>query len=133
MPEKKYDTPLVKKLGIKPGAVMHTVNAPLHYADLLGELPEDVKTTKSARPGADFIHIFVTNEADLSAALPKAQAALKKDGMIWVSWPKKASKVETDINEQTLRDILLPLNLVDIKVVAVDEVWSGLKFVWRKS
>ena len=124
-------TPLVKKLGIKPGAVMHAINAPPHYAKLLGELPQGVKSLKQLRPGADFIHLFATKEAELAAALPKAKAALKTDGMLWVSWPKKAAKQDTDLTEDRIRALALKIGLVDVKVCAVDETWSGLKLVYR--
>ncbi len=119
------------KLGIKPGAVMHAVNAPPHYAELLGGLPEGVKAIKRLRPGTDFVHIFATQEAELATALPKAKAALKTDGMLWVSWPKKAAKQATDLTEDRIRSLALKIGLVDVKVCAVDETWSGLKLVYR--
>src|SRR5262249_32320707 len=96
-------TPLVKKLGIKAGAVMHSIDAPSHYAELLGELPPGVKAIRRLGPGTDFIHIFAIAAAQLLVTLPKAKAALKKDGMIWVSWPKKTAKVATDLTEDRVR------------------------------
>jgi hypothetical protein len=124
-------TPLVKKLGIKPGAVMHAINAPPHYANLLHDLPAGVKTLKRLRPGTDFVHLFATKEAQLAAALPTAKAALKTDGMLWVSWPKKAAKQDTDLTEDRVRALALKIGLVDVKVCAVDDTWSGLKLVYR--
>lgn len=124
-------TPLLTKLGIKPGAVMHAINAPPHYAKLLGELPEGVKIMKRLGAGADFIHLFATKEAELATVLPKAKAALKTDGMLWVSWPKKAARQDTDLTEDRIRALALKIGLVDVKVCAVDETWSGLKLVYR--
>ena len=123
------DTPLIKKLGIKDGFLMHTVNAPSHYGDLLGDLPVGVEEAES---DCNFIHAFYVERADLEAQLPALMHKIKRDGMIWVSWPKKASKVPTTITEDTIREVALPMGLVDVKVAAVDEVWSGLKLMIRK-
>ena len=124
-------TPLAKKLGIKPGTALFLIAPPGHYDELLAPLPEGVRRVRKV-DDADVAHFFETARArldkDLRAALPK----MKQDASIWISWPKKAAKVETDITEDTVREVALPLGLVDIKVCAVDEIWSGLKLVIRK-
>ncbi len=125
-------TPLVQKLGIKPKARIRFINEPAHLAELLGPLPPDCTLVESRATAVDYIHCFVTQKPRLLALLPGLMKKLARDGMIWVSWPKKASKVQTDITEDVVRDIALPLGLVDVKVCAVDQVWSGLKLVIRK-
>lgn len=126
-------TPLVKKLGIKSGNTILPVNAPPHYFELLGEIPDDVKIVDSSFDGlADFIHLFAKDEAALHNDFLPLKPKLEKDGMIWVSWIKKSSKLETDISENDVRSLGLEIGLVDIKICAVDEDWSGLKFVYRK-
>lgn len=133
MPTAGYSgTSLVKKLGIAPGMRIHLRHAPKEYLNLLEGLPADITLANNLRGTLNFIQLFVTERSTLEADLPKCQTALEPDGMIWISWPKKASKVPTDITEQTIRDVCLPMGLVDIKVCAVDEVWSGLKLVIRK-
>jgi hypothetical protein len=125
-------TPLAKKLGIKTGSRVATTGAPSSYARLLAPLPEGVRFERSLGPNTDIAHIFVTERAKLGQALRAALKKMKRDAAIWVSWPKKAAKMETDITEDTIREIALPIGLVDIKVCAVDETWSGLKLVLRK-
>ena len=124
-------TPLAKKLGIKRAARLFTVAAPGHYDELLAPLPEAVKRVRKI-DDADVAHLFVTARARLDKELRAAVPKMKQDAAIWISWPKKSSKVETDITEDTIREVALPLGLVDIKVCAVDEIWSGLKLVIRK-
>jgi hypothetical protein len=124
-------TPLWKKLGIKPGGTVLTVNAPPGYRDLLPGLPEGVSLVTDADPPLAFVHLFVTSASDLAARLPALMADLAPDGVIWVSWPKKASGVKTDVTEDGIRAAALPLGLVDVKVCAVDATWSGLKLVVR--
>ena len=124
-------TPLAKKLGIKPATKLFTVAAPGHYDGLLAPLPDDVKRVRKI-DDADVAHFFVTARARLDKELRAAVPKMKQDAAIWISWPKKSSRVETDITEDTVREVALPLGLVDIKVCAVDEVWSGLKLVIRK-
>lgn len=124
-------TPLLQKLGIKAGMKGHVVHPPANYAELLGPLPEGAAFSKTLKPGTDFIHLFATQEKVLLTALHKAVPQLSKSGMLWISWPKKASKVETDITENRIREIILGMGLVDVKVCAVDEIWSGLKIVYR--
>jgi len=135
-------TPLVKKLGFKSPLKVWIINAPREYPAWLGELPEGVKLLTTLAPGAsageakppvEAVHVFVTESEFLDAMLSKLRKELKQDGFVWVSWPKKTSKVPTDISEDTIREIALPLGFVDIKVCAVSEVWSGLKLVIRKS
>lgn len=133
MPSGYSGTPLLKKLGIKPGNTVLIVNEPDHYRDLLGKLPGDVKFVGPGHEDpVDFIHLFAENEQSLHDHLPPLPARIKKDGMIWVSWIKGSSSRETDINSNDVRSLGLDLGLVDIKVCAVDEDWSGLKFVYRK-
>lgn len=126
-------TPLIKKLGLTSGMSAMFRSAPAHYLELLEGLPEDVKVVKQFRGVLDFIHLFVTERAVLEIEVQRCLAHLTPAGMIWVSWPKKASKVATDITEDVIREVILPLGLVDVKVCAVDEVWSGLKLVIRKA
>lgn len=124
-------TPLVKKLGIKSGDVIYLHNCPDRYTELLNPLPEKITFRQTLTGDFDFIQIFVKDSTSFQHAFGKTKKHLKKNGMLWVSWPKKASKIETDLNENIIRDIGLKSGLVDVKVCAVDDVWSGLKFVFR--
>ncbi len=124
-------TPLWKKLGIKPNTTVVTVNAPASYRKLLPGLPAGVAFATEVDPPLAFVHLFVTSAADLAARLPALKTALAPDGVLWVSWPKKASGVKTDVTEDGIRAAALPLGLVDVKVCAVDAIWSGLKLVIR--
>lgn len=125
-------TPLAKKLGIKEGAKLHLVRAPENYLKVIAPVPTGVKVASRMSGDIDIVHVFSTQKSQLTQTLRVCLEKLKPDGAIWVSWPKKASKVTTDITEDTIREIALPMGLVDIKVCAVDEVWSGLKLVIRK-
>lgn len=125
-------TPLAKKLGYKEGFVAHTRNAPAHYLSLLKPLPANVDFVARASKDVDVVHVFATKAAALEKDLVQFRKILKADAAIWVSWPKKASKMPTDITEDVIRAIALPLGFVDVKVCAVDDVWSGLKVVVRK-
>ena len=125
-------TPLSKKLGIKQNFKLYVKNAPEHYRELLSPLPEKVSLTKRLSNELDMVHFFTTNKREFVSEIPKLVCRIKQEGMIWVSWPKKASKVVTDVTEDVIREVILPLGLVDIKVCAVDDVWSGLKLVIRK-
>ena len=125
-------TPLAKKLGIKAGTRVRTHGAPPDYLDLLDPLPADVAISSRLRTGIDLYHLFTKSRAELAKRLPGAMAAIRQDGMIWVSWPKKASGVASDVAEGDIRDVALPLGLVDVKVCAVDATWSGLKLVIRR-
>jgi hypothetical protein len=124
-------TPLVNKLGIKPDFDVAFVNAPENFAKQL-ELPAGVNIKSALKSkDLDLIIAFVTSQKTLTSAFVQYSARIKPAGMFWVSWPKKASGVQTDLNENIVRDIGLASGLVDVKVCAVDEVWSGLKFVFR--
>jgi hypothetical protein len=125
-------TPLVRKLGIKDGSEVLLVDAPDGYLKLLEPLPEAVRFVARLTESTDIVQIFSSRSAELRKALTSFRPKLKPTGMIWASWPKKSAKVPTDITEDTIREIALPLGFVDIKVCAVDEVWSGLKLVVRK-
>jgi Protein of unknown function (DUF3052) len=126
-------TPLASKLGLKPPLTLVALGAPAGYLAWLGELPDGVRITSKIQGTPKGVHLFVTKEVDMGRRLAALRRALEPNGFIWVSWPKKASKVATDITEQTIRDVALPMGFVDIKVCAVSEVWSGLKLVIRKS
>jgi hypothetical protein len=123
-------TPLPRKLGLKPGAAARVIGAPIDYRELLGVVPDGV--TFDGERDLDFVHVFVTERHDLTNQLLRLQDEIKPNGMIWVSWPKKSSKVPTDITEDTIREVALPMGLVDTKVAAVTDVWSGLRLVIRK-
>ncbi len=125
--------PLAKKLGIKSPVKLLTVNAPQEYKSWLGDLPEGALLVTKTREPIEAAHVFAAERAFLDATLSRLRNELKQDGFVWVSWPKKTSKVPTDITEDIIREIALPLGFVDIKVCAVSEVWSGLKLVIRKS
>ena len=121
--------PVVQKLGIKPGFCIFATGLSSAYGDVVGELPGDVTIRPRLKAPLDMVHLFTTEAKGLAAKLRSYRAAIVSDGMIWVSWPKKASGVVTDLTENIIRDTALPLGLVDIKVCAIDETWSGLKFV----
>lgn len=125
-------TPLVKKLGIKAGAEVYVAGAPENYLNLIAPLPDGVKIVSRLSRTTDLVHLFSSRKASLGRALVSYRARLKPTAIIWISWPKKTSKVLTDITEDTVRELALPLGFVDIKVCAVTEVWSGLKLVVRK-
>jgi hypothetical protein len=125
-------TPLAKKLGIKEGSTVATIGAPSNYRELLAPVPDNVKFSKKASGTTQIVHVFSKDRRDLAQHLQQLRDSLAADAMVWVSWPKKASKVATDITEDTIRADALPLGWVDVKVCAVDETWSGLKLVVRK-
>lgn len=124
-------TPLVQKLGYKPGTRVRIINQPPHYLTLLGPLPDDIIHIRTSRGACDFIHLFAKNAAGLNRALSGAVRQLKSDGMLWISWPKKASSIQTDLGEAIVRETGLAAGLVDVKICAIDDDWSGLKFVYR--
>jgi hypothetical protein len=132
MPAGYSGTPLARKLGIGPGAAVALLGAPDGFEATLEGLPAGVTLRRQARGKADVVVSFHTARADLEARVPVLLRVLAVDGGLWIAWPKKAAKVPTDITEQTVRDVFLPLGLVDNKVCAIDEVWSGLRVVWRK-
>jgi hypothetical protein len=124
-------TPLAKKLGFKPGFRILLEGTPSNYAALVEPLPERVLFVEKPREPVDLIHLFTTRAAEMAKKLPRYRNQIKEDGIIWVSWPKKSAKVPTDITEDVVRREALRGELVDVKVCAVDEVWSGLKLVIR--
>jgi hypothetical protein len=126
-------TPLAKKLGIIEGSKVVAINAPKDYAALLSPLPASVSFGKTITAQTDVVHLFCDKKSVLESTLKTLRHTIAPDRMVWVSWPKKASKVPTDITEDTIREVALPLGFVDIKVCAVSEVWSGLKLVIRKT
>lgn len=125
-------TPLVKKLGVRTGFRVKVKNAPQQYRDLLEPLPDDVQISARLRKPIDLWHLFTRRRAELQRRLTQAREEIRQDGMIWVSWPKKASGVASEVTEDTVREMAFPIGLVDVKVCAVDAVWSGLKLVIRK-
>jgi hypothetical protein len=124
-------TPLAKKLGLKPGLHALFEGMPDSVAEEIGDT--GILPITSPEPGIDIAHIFVTERAVLAARLATLLPLLAPSGFIWVSWPKKASKVPTDITEDVIREICLPMQLVDVKVCAVDAIWSGLKLMIRRN
>jgi hypothetical protein len=122
-------TPTAKKLGLKDGHRVCVLNPPKKYSDVIGRLPKDIALTDRLNHPADIVHVFVTRQADLTSRIQLMRKAIAPDGALWVSWPKKASKVPTDVTEDTIRTLALASGLVDVKVCAIDDVWSGLKLV----
>src|SRR5262245_9288730 len=125
-------TPLAKKLGIRDGTRLVVLGAPADYDELVRPLPARVERTARLDANTDIVHLFTKSRADLARALAGHRKRMRPDCAVWVSWPKKASGVPTDITEDTIREVALPLGLVDVKVCAVDATWSGLKLVLRK-
>jgi hypothetical protein len=125
-------TPLARKLGVIEGRRVLIRRAPAGFARLLEPLPPGVVFERRISRRTDIVHIFTDRRVSLKAELEALRKSVRSDGAIWVSWPKKASKVPTDITEDTIRELALPLGFVDVKVCAVSEVWSGLKLVIRR-
>ena len=125
-------TPLAKKLGIKDGHTVGLIGAPSDFEATLAPLPDDVTIRRQARGAFDVIVFFPSNQADLQRRFMRLARRMVANGGLWVGWPKKASGVATDVTEDTIRRVALPLGLVDVKVCAVDDIWSGLKLVIRK-
>ena len=127
-------TPLARKLGFKPGTKVVVVgDVPAEYKSWLAPLPERVTLSSTGKPPLQAVHVFVTKRVELEKHLKHLRKALVPDGYVWISWPKRTSKVPTNITEDTIREVCLPLGFVDIKVCAVSDVWSGLKLVIRVS
>jgi hypothetical protein len=126
-------TPLSKKLGIGEGTSVYAVGAPPEYRSLLEPLPSGVTFVSRVSKNVDLVHLFQDRKADLARHLSSLRKRIRSDAVVWVSWPKKTSKVPTDITEDVIRSLALPMGFVDIKVCAVTDVWSGLKLVIRKS
>jgi len=125
-------TPLAKKLGIKDGTRVLVIDPPANYLELIAPLPAGASVIDKPTNDVDLIHFFTNSRDGLAAGLNQYKKLIKQDGAIWVSWYKKAAKLPTEITEDVIRDVALPLGLVDIKVCAVDEKWSGLKLVIRR-
>lgn len=127
-------TPLAQKLGIKEGHSLLTINAPRNYTDMIAPLPDDVTVIdeRRARSELDMVHLFTNRRDELFRELSRVKGLIKQNGTIWVSWYKKSAKLPTEIAEDTVREAAFPLGLVDVKVCAVDDKWSGLKLVIRK-
>jgi hypothetical protein len=125
-------TPLPQKLGIKPGLSVVTINAPTNYRRLLGTIPEGVTFSDRLRPESSFIHVFAKKRSELSNRLAVSREQIADTGTVWVSWPKRSSGVPTDVTEDAVRAVALPLGFVDVKVCAIDETWSGLKLMVRR-
>jgi hypothetical protein len=125
-------TPLTKKLGIRDGMVLAAPGAPDDFAGLLGPLPAGVTWKRQLRGPIDLAVAFFTARADVAKRWPALTTAAGPQGVVWVAWPKKSSGVATDLTEDAFRELLLPTGWVDVKVCAIDETWSGLKFVLRK-
>lgn len=125
-------TPLPQKLGIKPGTIVVAIDAPENYRKLLGQIPSGVNFASRPVGNSKFIHLFATRRSELEKQLSNLRQKIAEDAAVWVSWPKKSSGVATDITENVIRAVALPLGFVDIKVCAVDETWSGLKLMIRK-
>jgi hypothetical protein len=124
-------TPLPKKLGIPTSGRALFVGAPEHFATLVGPLPPALEVVKRASQALDYIHVFTMREADLQRRLADLVPKLAKNGTMWISWPKKSSGVATDVTEDVIRKHALRAGVVDVKVCAVDETWSGLKLMYR--
>ncbi len=126
-------TPLAKKLGLRVGGKVYAVGAPELYEKLLTPVPAGVKFVSKVGADTDIVHVFATKRVDLAKRLGQLVSVIRSDAVIWASWPKKSAKVPTDVTEDVVREVALPLGLVDVKVCAVDETWSGLKLVIRKA
>jgi len=125
-------TPLPRKLGIKPGLAVVTINAPTNYCRLLDPIPEGVTFSDRLRPDSSFVHVFIKQRNELENRLSVLREKVADTGTVWVSWPKKSSGVPTDVTEDVVRDVALPFGFVDVKVCAIDETWSGLKLMVRR-
>ena len=126
-------TPLARKLGLKEGTTVLVINPPGNYRKLLEPIPAGVQFVGRVSTMTDLVHLFTTRKAELRKTLTSLRTRIRPDAAIWVSWPKRTAKVPTDIIEDTIRDVAIPMGYVDIKVAAFDEVWSALKLVIRKA
>jgi len=125
-------TTLAKKLGLKEGLSILLINPPDHYFELFSDFPNQVDILKRAFPeSVDFVHLFVKTKEEMEDRIIHVKPLIKKDGLIWVSWPKGSSKIKTELKRDYIREFILDIGLVDVKVCSVDQDWSGLKFVYR--
>jgi hypothetical protein len=125
-------TPLPQKLGIKPGLNVVMINAPANYRRLLGTIPEGVTFSDRLKPDLNFVHVFIKKRSELEKRLSFLREKITDTATVWVSWPKRSSGVLTDLTEDAVRAVALPLGFVDVKVCAIDETWSGLKLMVRR-
>ena len=125
-------TPLVRKLGIQPGMTVQVIEAPLPYDQIVEHLPIDLQFVARTTGTTQFVHLFSTNATRLEKALTTLRERLPANAVVWVSWPKKSSGMASEVDENAVRGIALPMGYVDVKVCAVDATWSGLKLVVRK-
>jgi hypothetical protein len=125
-------TPLPQTLGIKPGLTVVTINPPTNYHRLLGTIPEDVTFSDCLKPDSSFVHVFIKKRSELEQRLSALREKIADTGTVWVSWPKRSSGVLTNVTEDVVRAVALPLGFVDVKVCAIDETWSGLKLMIRR-
>ncbi|HSS17639.1 MAG TPA: DUF3052 domain-containing protein [Candidatus Dormibacteraeota bacterium] len=126
-------TPLPQKLGIKPGLTVVTINAPTNYRRLLGTIPQGVTFSDRFKPDSSFVHVFIKKRSELETRLSALREKMADTGTVWVSWPKKSCGVPSDVTEDVVRAVALPLGFVDVKVCAIDETWSGLKLMVRRT
>jgi hypothetical protein len=126
------ETPLLQKLGIKTGLTVVTIDGPTNYRRLLGTIPEGVTFSDRLKPDSSFVHVLTKSRSQLEKRLLILRDKVADTGTVWVSWPKRSSGVPTDVTEDIVRNVALPLGFVDVKVCAVDEIWSGLKLVVRR-
>jgi hypothetical protein len=122
-------TPLAKKLGMKDGFHIRLINTPDHYLSLFTDLPTNLFFDQTVNEKSDIIHFFTKDTHEYKTKLPELMKQIKSNGMIWISWPKKASKVSANISEESIRNFAIEIGLVDVKVCAIDAIWSGLKLV----
>lgn len=132
MPDRRYTTTVPQKLGLAKDQTVLFINAPDSLPAVLGALPHGVRVRKRLGKGLDLLLFFTTRRAELEARIEALREAIRPDGMAWIAWPKRASGVATDMNEDVVRDVALPTGLVDTKVCAIDDTWSGLRLVIRK-
>ena len=126
-------TPLPKKLGIKPDLNVAIINSPPNYRRLLGTVPNGVRFSDRLKPESSFVHVFIKTRSELQRRLPILREKIADTGTVWVSWPKRSSAVPTNVTEDVVRAVALPLGFVDVKVCAIDETWSGLKLMVRRT
>jgi hypothetical protein len=125
-------TPLPQKLGLKPGLTVVTINAPTNYRRLLDSILEGLSFSARLKPDSSFVHLFVRRRSELARRLPVLRKTVADTGTIWISWPKKSAGLFTDVTEDVVRAVALPLGFVDVKVCAIDKTWSGLKLMVRR-
>jgi hypothetical protein len=125
-------TPLAQKLGIKPAMTVIAIGEPANYRKLLGKAANDIKLSERVKDNSPFVHFFTTRRSELEEQLTRLRRKIADTGTVWVSWPKKSAGVTTDVTEDVIRAVALPLGFVDVKVCAVDETWSGLKLMVRR-